>query len=72
MYEPGKRTRALLKVKRFLDAEAEVLEHVAGKGKHTGRTGALRVRCLENGSEFKIGTGFDDARARTLRPWAPS
>lgn len=62
MYEPGKRTRALLKVKRFLDAEAEVLEHVAGKGKHTGRMGALRVRCLENGSEFKIGTGFDDAR----------
>jgi DNA ligase-1 len=59
-YEPGKRTRARLKVKRFHDAEAVVVAHVAGRGKHKGRLGALRVACAETGAEFKIGTGFTD------------
>lgn len=57
----GGRSWTLLKVKRFHDAEATVIAHVAGKGKHAGRMGALRVRCPTTEHEFKIGTGFDDA-----------
>jgi DNA ligase-1 len=58
IYEPH-RSPTLLKVKRFHDAEAVVLAHLAGKGKHAGRLGALLVR-LPDGTEFSIGTGFSD------------
>ncbi|MGE0712284.1 MAG: DNA ligase [Planctomycetota bacterium] len=58
-YERG-RSQTLLKVKSFLDAEARVLEHLAGRGKHDGRLGALRV-VTPAGVEFSIGTGFSDA-----------
>jgi DNA ligase-1 len=57
-YEAG-RSATLLKVKRFHDAEAVVLGHLAGAGKHKGRLGALRAR-LPDGTEFAIGTGFSD------------
>ena len=57
-YEAG-RSSTLLKVKTFRDAEAIVLGHQAGAGKHKGRLGALLVR-LPNGTEFAIGTGFSD------------
>jgi DNA ligase-1 len=49
----------LLKVKTFHDAEAVVLGHQAGEGRHKGRLGALLVR-LPNGTRFAIGTGFSD------------
>ena len=55
------RSRSLLKVKTFHDAEALVLGHEPGKGKHEGRLGALRVKAVD-GSEFKVGTGFTDAQ----------
>ena len=42
LYE-GKRSGTLLKVKSFFDAEAEVVGYEAGKGKHKGATGALKV-----------------------------
>lgn len=67
-YKPGKRTRDLLKVKRFHDAEATVIEHVPGKGKHKGRLGALRVKCPATGVEFKVGTGFSDAQRQDPPP----
>jgi len=51
---------ALLKLKPLHDAEALVIGHVPGQGKHTGRLGALRVRTLA-GAEFNLGTGFSDA-----------
>lgn len=54
------RSTTLLKVKSFLDSEARVLEHVAGKGRHQGRMGALRVE-LRDGTKFNVGTGFADA-----------
>ena len=57
-YEAG-RSATLLKVKNFLDAEAVVIGHQAGAGKHKGRLGALGVR-LPSGVEFFIGTGFSD------------
>ena len=59
-YETG-RGDTLLKMKPFDDAEAVVVAHLPGKGKHEGRLGALRVR-LPDGREFSLGTGFSDAQ----------
>lgn len=53
------RSEVLLKLKPWLDAEAVVIAHQPGLGKHTGRLGALRVRTPE-GLEFDLGTGFSD------------
>jgi DNA ligase-1 len=53
------RSSSLLKVKTFHDAEAVVVGHQAGAGKHKGRVGALLVR-LPNGIEFGVGTGLSD------------
>ncbi len=58
-YEKG-RSSTLLKVKTFHDAEAKVIGHEPGKGKHKGRLGALSVE-LSNGTRFSVGTGFTDA-----------
>lgn len=57
-YEVG-RSSTLLKVKSFHDAEARVVEHLPGTGKHKGRLGALLVE-LPDGLRFSIGTGFSD------------
>jgi DNA ligase-1 len=59
-YEAGRST-TLLKVKSFHDAEAVVLKHLAGAGRHKGRLGALLVQ-LDNGTQFSVGTGFSDAQ----------
>jgi DNA ligase-1 len=53
------RSSTLLKVKTFHDAEAIVIGHQAGAGRHKGRMGALLVR-LPDGTDFAIGTGFSD------------
>jgi DNA ligase-1 len=53
------RSSTLLKVKTFHDAEARVIGHQAGAGRHLGRLGALLVR-LPDGTEFAVGTGFSD------------
>ncbi len=58
-YEVG-RSSTLLKVKTFHDADAKVIEHLPGTGKHSGRLGALMVE-LSNGIRFSVGTGFSDA-----------
>ncbi len=58
-YESG-RSSTLLKVKSFHDAEARVVKHLAGAGRHKGRLGALMVE-LEDGTSFSVGTGFSDA-----------
>jgi DNA ligase-1 len=55
-----KRSWQLLKVKRFEDAEAKVVGHQRGTGRCTGMLGALECR-EKDGTEFKIGSGFDDA-----------
>lgn len=62
LYNPyGKRTSNLLKVKTMHDAEAVVIGHEAGKGKHLGRLGALLCTVKEDPTKkFKIGTGFTD------------
>src|SRR5215471_15187774 len=53
------RSSTLLKVKTFHDAEAVVVGHQAGAGRHQGRMGALLVK-LPDGTDFAIGTGFSD------------
>ncbi len=58
-YEVG-RSITLLKVKSFRDAEARVIEHLPGAGRHKGRLGALLVE-LSDGTRFSVGTGFSDA-----------
>jgi DNA ligase-1 len=60
------RSSTLLKIKSFLDAEAVVIGHEAGKGRHQGRLGALSVR-LPDGKVFSVGTGFSD-RERAAPP----
>ncbi len=54
------RSATLLKVKSFVDAEAEVIGIEPGKGKHKGKAGALIAR-LANGKQFSVGTGLSDA-----------
>lgn len=61
------RSHDLLKVKSFQDAEAVVIQHQPGTGKHTGRLGALLVE-LPNGMRFAIGTGFSDAERENPPP----
>lgn len=60
LYQRG-RSFTLQKVKTFLDAEAKVLAHQAGTGRHKGRLGSLLVE-LPNGVQFSVGTGFSDAQ----------
>jgi DNA ligase-1 len=59
-YEVG-RSSTLLKIKRFHDAEARVIGHLPGAGRHKGRLGALDVE-LPDGTRFSVGTGFSDAQ----------
>ncbi len=71
MRKPGSayvagRSETLLKVKSFHDAEARVIEHSAGTGRHQGRLGALVVE-LPDGTTFNVGTGFSD-REREAPP----
>jgi DNA ligase-1 len=53
------RSEVLLKLKPQLDAEAVVVGHLPGKGRHTGRLGALQVR-NDDGHRFAIGSGLSD------------
>lgn len=74
LYNPnGKRTSNILKVKTMHDAEAIVIGHELGKGKHQGRMGALL--CVNSSEEanvktktFKIGSGFTDIERENPPP----
>lgn len=63
---PGRSTE-LFKLKPLDDAEAVVLAHLPGRGRHQGRLGALRVR-MDDGREFRLGTGFSDAERAAPPP----
>ncbi len=63
----GQRTDDLLKVKTHDDAEAVVLAHLPGQGKHTGRLGALWVETPQ-GIRFKLGTGLSDEQRQNPPP----
>lgn len=57
----AQRNDDLLKVKTHEDAEARVIAHLPGQGRHAGRLGALQVETPE-GLRFRLGTGFTDAQ----------
>jgi DNA ligase-1 len=61
------RSTTLLKVKSFFDAEATVIEHQPGEGRHEGRLGALLVE-RPDGTRFSVGTGFSDAERESPPP----
>jgi DNA ligase-1 len=60
LYETG-RSAVLMKLKPLYDAEATVVAYTPGKGKYTGKLGALVVETSE-GIRFKLGTGLTDAQ----------
>ena len=60
LYQSG-RNSDVLKVKLHADAEAKVVSHEAGQGKHAQRLGALWVETPQ-GLRFKLGTGYTDAQ----------
>ena len=57
-YRSG-RSSHLLKLKSAHDDECVVTRHHAGKGKYTGKLGA--VSCKNRHGEFRIGSGFKDS-----------
>ncbi len=57
----GGRSDDLLKVKPHDDAEARVIAHLPGRGRHQGQMGALLVETPQ-GKKFRIGSGFTDAQ----------
>jgi DNA ligase 1 len=61
------RSDALFKLKPVHDAEAVVVAHLPGRGRHSGRLGALQVR-IDGGIEFLLGTGLSDAERETPPP----
>ena len=61
------RSTTLLKVKSFRDAEARVVGHVPGEGRHQGRLGALLVE-RPGGTRFSVGTGLSDAERAAPPP----
>ncbi|SIO58381.1 DNA ligase-1 [Singulisphaera sp. GP187] len=68
-YEVGRST-TLLKVKSFRDAEARVLEHLKGAGRHKGRLGALLVE-LADGTRFRSARASPTPNAQRRRQSAP-
>lgn len=59
-YRAG-RSDDLLKLKLHDDAEARVIGHLPGKGRHQGRLGALLVETPQ-GRRFRLGAGLTDAQ----------
>lgn len=56
----SERSDDLLKFKPHDDAQARVLAHLPGQGRHAGRLGALLVETGE-GLRFRLGAGLSDA-----------
>lgn len=61
-YQAG-RSSDLLKMKKHQDAEGIVIGYKVGKGKYSGKMGALLIQ-LESGLQFYIGSGFTDEQRR--------
>jgi len=59
-----KRSSDLMKLKKVYDADAMVIEHIAGRGKYKGMLGAVVVE-TSDGVRFKVGSGFSDEMRRT-------
>lgn len=66
------RSDDLLKFKTSEDSEARVIGHLAGKGKHAGKLGALLVEMPgvdgQPARRFKLGSGLTDAQRENPPP----
>jgi len=62
IYHEG-RSKQLMKLKKYYDAEAVVIAHFKGKGKYQNHLGSMLVR-MPNGIEFKLGSGFSDLQRK--------
>lgn len=64
----NKRSKEIVKVKPFEDAEATVIGKIEGKGRLEGMLGTLVCKLIPSGIEFEIGTGegFNDEIKREL------
>jgi DNA ligase-1 len=58
------RSDAVHKLKAVQDDEALVIGYVPGKGRHSGRVGAMLVE-MSDGQRFYLGTGLSDAQRET-------
>ncbi len=65
-YHTG-RSPYVLKIKETRDMEGEVIAINPGKGKFAGVMGSLTIR-LENGIQFKLGTGFTEQNRQNPPP----
>jgi len=68
-YEPGRRSRAWLKIKTHHRQEFVIAGYTKGQGRRTGRFGALILAVSEGGAlryAGNVGTGFDDAEIERL------
>ena len=65
-YRAG-RSPDVVKLKPHEDEDAVVIGHLPGRGRHTGRLGALRLR-RDDGAVFDLGTGFSDAQREDPPP----
>lgn len=61
------RSSALLKYTPWDDAEAQVIAHLPGTGRLSGRLGALWVE-MPDGRRFRLGSGLNEAVRRTPPP----
>lgn len=59
IYE-NKRSDKILKIKKFRDAECEVIGINEGNGKFKGLMGSISCKDIKSGVVFKIGSGFSD------------
>jgi len=63
----AKRTSKALKVKSFYDTECKVIKYIEGHGKFKGMLGSLECK-LENGTMFKVGSGFTNRQRKNPPP----
>jgi len=65
-YKTG-RNKSLMKLKKYMDAEAIVIKHITGKGKYKTMLGSILV-VTDSGIQFKIGSGFSDQQRKHPPP----
>lgn len=73
-YYENKRSKTLLKVKDFHDAEAIVTGYELGLGRNTGVLGALIIKWenpLMGTKLFKVGSGFNDDMRKNYKKLYP-
>jgi DNA ligase 1 len=63
----GGRSTDLMKVKMWLEADAEVVGYLPATGKYQGWMGAMEVKAA-GGTRLRIGTGFSDAERQNPPP----